>query len=197
MARYRAEEIPENAAVINDTWIRTYTGARVHIMKPEPSEIRIKDIAHALAHQCRFGGHTHEFYSVAQHSIMVADLLVDMGWPDLAICGLMHDAAETYLHDINRPLKRYLPEYVDIEHRFMAAICMKFGLPMQMHPVVNRADNIALSTEWRDLYAEPLDNCVAWSGEMPSARKIKPICPESAERAFMRRFRSMGTRRAA
>ncbi len=181
---------------MDDNWMRTYTGARVHILNPEPREIRIKDIAHALAHLCRFCGHVPEFYSVAQHSVLVADLLADIGWPDLAFCGLMHDAAEAYLHDLHRPLKLCLPEYADLEKRMMATICLKFGLPITMHPVVKRADNIALATEFRDLYAESIEDCAGWAGETPADTKIQPVCPEVAEAMFMARFRKL-SRRAA
>lgn len=197
MAKHKRRVREEEEPLTTGPWMRTYTGARVHILQPDPGEIRLKDIAHALANQCRFAGHTPEFYSVAQHSVLVAGILEDMGWPDLAISGLMHDAAEAYLHDLHRPLKECLPQYADLEQRHMAAICVKFGLPVKLHTVVKRADNIALATEFRDLWAEPLEGCARRAGEMPSARRIKPICPESAERAFMRRFRALEKKRAA
>lgn len=181
---------------MDGNWMRTYTGARVHIASPGPDEIRIKDIAHALAHLCRFCGHVPEFYSVAQHSVLVADVIEDLGSPEHMLCGLMHDAAEAYLHDLHRPLKRCLSEYGELEERMMAAVCLKFDLPSSMPAIVKRADNMALATEFRDLYAEPLDNCIAWAGEAPSPSTIEPVSPEAAERMFLDRFRKL-SRRAA
>ncbi|MFC4230551.1 hypothetical protein ACFOW1_01525 [Parasediminibacterium paludis] len=55
--------------------IRTYTGLYMNVFDPTPEMICIEDIAHALSHQCRFSGHTKQFYSVAQHSYHVAALV--------------------------------------------------------------------------------------------------------------------------
>jgi 5'-nucleotidase len=51
----------------------------------DPEAIHIEDIAHALGMLCRFNGQCKTFYSVhVSHEIA----------PDLALLGLMHDAAE-------------------------------------------------------------------------------------------------------
>ena len=86
-----------------EIFLPTCTGRRVHIAAPLPEEIAVEDIAHALSHTCRFAGHTREFYSVAQHSVLVSELLEDRR---ASLWGLLHDASEAYLHDLTRPLKR-------------------------------------------------------------------------------------------
>ena len=73
-------------------WIITASGKRFYLRRPTPADIDAGDVAHALAHICRFNGHTREFYSVAQHSILVSRLLPD----ELKLAGLLHDAAEAY-----------------------------------------------------------------------------------------------------
>jgi uncharacterized protein len=84
-------------------WIQTYTGKQFWPLSPLPEDIVIEDIAHALSMQCRFGGHVRTFYSVAQHSVHVS-LLVE---PQYALWGLLHDAAEAYLVDLPRPIKKF------------------------------------------------------------------------------------------
>ena len=54
---------------------QTYSGRAIDPFNPTKDGVCIEDIAHSLALTCRFGGHCNEFYSVAQHSVLVASLL--------------------------------------------------------------------------------------------------------------------------
>lgn len=98
----------------------------------DESHIFIEDIANALSHICRFGGHTIWPYSVAQHSIMVADELLRRQYgAESILCGLMHDASEAYLGDVVSPLKCQ-PEfegYRKLELRVNEAIGRALCLP--------------------------------------------------------------------
>lgn len=98
-------------------WISTYKGHRLNPLVLTGNEVfDIEDIAHSLALQCRFTGHTATFYSVAQHSLLVSDLIYermrgnpedenDIDWK-MVLAALLHDAEEAYLMDLARPLKR-------------------------------------------------------------------------------------------
>ena len=55
--------------------IETATGIYFNFNDPVVEDISILDIAHSLSNQCRFTGHTSEFYSVAEHSMLVAKLV--------------------------------------------------------------------------------------------------------------------------
>ena len=83
-------------------WIQTFTGRAFYVLDPRPEDVDIEDIAHALSMQCRFAGHCREFYSVAQHSVTASWLVP----PEDALWGLLHDAAEAYVVDLPRPIKR-------------------------------------------------------------------------------------------
>ena len=71
----------------------------------EPFVPNIYSIAYSLSFINRFTGHAGA-YSVAQHSILVAQHLPE----EFKLSGLLHDATEAYLSDVSSPLKRLMPE---------------------------------------------------------------------------------------
>lgn len=124
------------------------SGAYVDMLKPEEAFMDIVDIAWSLSMQCRFGGCISRPYSVAEHSIFVAALCP----PHLRYEGLMHDAHEAYVQDINTGFKKALgPTFKELDERWRHAVCKRFSLPLEMSPDVHHADMIALATERRDL----------------------------------------------
>jgi len=163
-------------------WITTYTGKRFHFLDPQPEEIDIIDIAHHLSLLCRFTGACREFYSVAEHSIRVADILPR----ELKLAGLLHDAAESYTNDISRPVK-YSHKLEETEALISVAIGKKFNVELS-HPKIKEADNIMIATEAKDL----MDNMDRWA-ELPEPleSKIEPfISAKYVEHLFLLRFES-------
>ncbi len=174
-------------------WILTYTGVEFYPLDPRPEEIHIEDIAHALSMQCRYTGHVRAFYSVAEHSIRVAEICP----PEWKLWGLLHDASEAYLVDLPRPLKRHSEIgrlYRETEDRLMIAICERFGLTWQ-NPApepVERADRGMLWIEARDLM--PPHPCwEKWraftGGEEEGIDITMP--PELAEQVFLAQFQQL------
>ena len=166
-------------------WIQTYTGVTFYPLDPRPDEVRIEDIAHSLSNQCRFAGHCRQFYSVAEHSVRVSLALAQR----LALWGLMHDAAEAYLVDLPRPIKRYAefgPLYQSIESNLMLTVCERFGLHPNMPISVKRMDTRLLVTEKRDL----MNACPKpWEDtEEPLPDPIFPMPPRVAEILFLQQF---------
>lgn len=183
-------------------WMQTYTGRQFWPLDPRPEEIVIEDIAHALSNQCRFAGHCTTFYSVAEHSVRVSNV-VAAGAPnnaDLRLLALLHDAAEAYLVDLPRPVK-HTPEfaaYFGFEADLELAICARFELPMIGADLVKRADEILLSTERRDLMPSDLDwkaNGNAPISAEPLEMQIRPIAPGAAEMWFLATFNSLQRQR--
>jgi hypothetical protein len=122
------------------------SGALIDYSDPQPEMFNKYDIALGLSKMCRFNGHIDGFYSVAQHSIMVAAHLPH----ELRPYGLLHDASEGYMADIVRPAKNKIGKaYYDVEETLMAAIAHRFGLDPNLfkHVLVVEADNRALLTE--------------------------------------------------
>lgn len=165
-------------------WIQTYTGYPFPILHPSASDIDIEDIAHALSNLCRFAGHTREFYSVAQHSVLVSHNLP----VEHRLTGLLHDAPEAYIVDIPRPLKHsgMVEGYKTIEDRVWAAIAERFSLSEDMDPSVKQADVRALFTEQRDLMGRPPK---PWKDMViPYPEIIVPLPPKDAKAQFLIRY---------
>ncbi len=130
----------------NGYFMHTYSGKKFFPLDPRPHEIFILDIAHALAHQCRFNGHTTKFYSVAEHSWHCSYLVPE----EFAMEALMHDAAEAYVGDIIRPLK-LIPDiksvYGPIEEAVERAVAKRFDLVYPWPAWVKKADEMMVTAE--------------------------------------------------
>ena len=143
-------------------YIETISGRKIDFHDPDPDQIVIEDIVHALRNTCRFGGFVKEFYSVMQHSANVALLVPDR----FKYQAILHDAAEAYIGDMPTPFKYAMKEYLDLESRIQAAINSKFGLPDNMPSIIKMADRVALMTErdrlkpdgtvWEDKYEDTI-----------------------------------------
>lgn len=175
----------------NGDWIQTYpSGGKFYPLDPRPEDIDIRDIAHALSNICRFGGHVREFYSVSQHSLLVSSHVPRQD----RLYGLLHDAAEAYLVDIPRPIKRsgYLGEMLcDAEKKIMDAIRLRFGLSGNVPPSVEALDRIVLATEKRDLLKPEPEKWMDLQDIQPLVMIIMPMRPVVCEREFLREFYSL------
>lgn len=163
------------------TWILLRSGHPFDLQNPTPDMIRPVDIAYALARICRFTGHTREHYSVAQHSLHVAELVP----PEHRLEALLHDAAEAYIGDMASPLKAMLPDYQKIEARIWSVICQRFCIDETLPECVKKADLIMLATERRDLM--PF-NGAQWDcldGIEPLAKTIIPLTAMEARTAYL------------
>lgn len=176
--------------------ILTSTGKWFDVLKPDPSQIDLQDIASALSKLCRFGGHCREFYSVAEHSILTAELMRQHRSSDLTLIrwALLHDASEAYVVDIPRPAKRQLTEYIRIEDAIQRAIAERFDLPWPMPEEVHDVDNNILSLELRAYMPEQPGHRLP---PLPAMRLLDglptvPLSPINAERSFLKEASAYG-----
>ena len=132
-------------------WVQTFSGKALDLLNPKPEQIELEDIVIGLSCTARWNGQTRTFYSVAEHSCFVA-AAVYTHQPQLAIYGLLHDAAEAYLGDVSSPVKALIPEFVEVEKRLLTAIYARFNLPYAEWPEVKEADERMLATEYYDLF---------------------------------------------
>ncbi|MBF0164542.1 MAG: phosphohydrolase [Magnetococcales bacterium] len=175
-----------DAAARGGAWIQTYTGRQFWPLDGRPEEVEIEDIAHSLGMLCRFNGHCRRFYSVAEHSVWVSRLVEE---PD-ARWGLLHDAAEAYLSDLPKPLKRVLPDFDPWEERLLGVIAVRFGLTGLPSARVKEADWRLLANEKATFMApEPSP----WHG-LPAPFPDVALAgwsPEEAKARFLERYREL------
>jgi len=167
----------------DEHWIQTFTGRKFWPLDPKPEDVFIEDIAHSLSLTCRFGGHVKEFYSVAQHSVLVSECCMSQKkW------GLLHDAAEAYLADICKPIKPYMNGFADFEEDVLIAVSERFGLTYPIPTSVHLRDLQMLATEQAHLMDAGLD-WVGLGSVCPIENlNIEPWHSSSAEMSFLSAF---------
>lgn len=151
----------------------THSGLSYSHTDPQPKDVYIEDIAHALSHLCRFAGHTRRFYSVAEHSVHVSELCPH----PFKLEGLLHDASEAYCVDIPTPLK-YAPGmevYRTYERGTDLVIRTRYQLLFSEPAEVKQADQKMLEVEQAVLFNT---DYVGWS-------------PAEAKEKFLERFHSL------
>lgn len=136
------------------TSLLTANGHDINLQYVKPQHMVLADVAHALAQINRFTGHARRPYSVAEHSLLVLEIIEHLFAPASVHCrlaALMHDAHEAYVGDMATPMKRALGDaYALIEHRFERTLRSAWALHGPAHDfgtVIRQADLIALATE--------------------------------------------------
>lgn len=164
----------EKGLFVGDS-IKTFSGLYMNVFEPTEDMICIEDIAHGLSNICRFAGHTPQFYSVAQHSVLCAR----QAPKDYKLQALMHDASEAYLLDMPRPIKRRLPEYKRIEDNLMRVIAQKFNIPYPLDSVIKKVDMDMLQHEYDSMMKDDRNG------------KVYYWTPKLAEDMFLSMFKKL------
>lgn len=165
--------------------IRLRSGAWLDLLDPTSCDFTIDDIAHGLAHTCRYAGQAEGFYSVAEHSLLVSQAAVGH-----ELAGLLHDAAEAFIGDVTRPLKQLLPDYKRIEAGIEAAIFSRLGLA-GVDAEVKQADLRVLAAEQAQIMPEGTDAWAAEAGVAPASVTVECLPPEVAKTRFLDRYREL------
>jgi uncharacterized protein len=164
------------------TKVMTFTGRQFDVAEPDSREVRLLDIAHALSNICRFGGHTREFYSVAEHSVHVSYSVPE----EHAFAALMHDAGEAYLIDMPSPVKQAIPGYAEVEERVRRVVFYAFGIDGAVPEIVHRADKAVLEAEIAQLMYPGWER-----GVRPMPLTLYKWTPAAAKMEFLSRFHEL------
>lgn len=190
-------------------WQRMLSGRRLDLLDPSPFDIEIADIAHGLARVARWNGQTkgEHAFSVAEHCLLV-EAIVGALEPKLArrmkLAALIHDAPEYVIGDLISPFKAALAlDYRAFEARLLAAIHLRFGLPVELPPriatLIKRADRIAAyyeatglagfsRAEARRFFGQPLGLGPALVDRLSH---LSPLPAAEVEARFIKRFNEL------
>ena len=185
------------------------SGRRLDILEPSPLDIEIEDIALGLSRVARWNGQTvgEHGYSVAQHSILVTELVAGTrpGVPvSCLLAALLHDAPEYVTSDLVTPFKDAVGEtYRRLETRMATAVHVAFGLPAELpndwRRAIDRADHLAAYIEAVELAGFSVEEARAVFGlhRAPPDVDLEPWDAGTARRAYLEVFtdlRSGGAR---
>jgi uncharacterized protein len=182
-----------------DDWKQLSRGVRWNFTGPQ-SRIQIEVVAGGLSKICRFAGCCDEFYSVAQHSVLVAqqaDRLARCAGMSgaerigISQAALLHDAHEIITGDIPSPFLR-LAAYHGFglkglvkEQQERLERALGFQSMPWMADIVKEADMLVLAAERRDLVAGGPE-WASLAGINPApVREIEPMYPDRAYSYFL------------
>lgn len=178
----------------NTEWIQTFSGFKFDLIEPDPDSIDIFDISHSLSNKCRFGGHTNRFYSVAEHSILLSELIITDNIY-LKLIALLHDAEEAYTGDVTQPLKALLDGFSLIAGNIRRRIFKKFDIAYpgdDEKQLIKDIEYRLILTERKVLLSEPPEK---WHLDYTDYRPynnykklIKCLDPETAREKFIYKF---------
>lgn len=190
-------------------WQRMLSGRRLDLLDPSPLDVEIEDVAHGLARVARWNGQTvgPHAYSVAQHSLLVEDLVGRMApkterrW---LLAALLHDAPEYVIGDIISPFKAVLGDsYKAVERRILVAVHLSVGLPGEIPEritnLIKRADQAAAFLEATQLAgfsreeAHRIFRKPSRTGghDIEAEFQLVPIATGQAEARYLARFQEL------
>ena len=179
------------------------SGRRLNLLDPSPLDVEVEDIAHGLARVARWNGQTtgSHIYSVAQHSLLVETIAHQSANLDRSgrLAVLLHDAPEYVIGDMISPFKAVIGDnYKAVEARLLAAIHIRFGLPVvlsiELSVVIKTADIGAAHLEATHLAGFSATEAKRFFGREPKISPVierlylEPWSADVAKARFLERF---------
>jgi len=183
------------------------SGRRLDLLDPSPLDVEIADIAHGLARVARWNGQTEgtHIFSVAQHTLLV-EVVARARWPNLdrdaRLEIMLHDAPEYVIGDMISPFKAVMGgAYKAVEARLLAAIHVRFGLPVkrtaELERIIKTADRGAAHLEATHLAGFGTTEAQRFFGPPPALSPaierdyLSPWPAGTAEKRFLERFKTL------
>jgi 5'-deoxynucleotidase YfbR-like HD superfamily hydrolase len=206
MSKARTASKTKRAAALR-AWQRMLSGRRLDLLDPSPLDVELEDIAHGLARVARWNGQTKgaHIFSVAQHALLVeavARAKVPRLDKNARLALLLHDAPEYVIGDMISPFKVVIGDsYKAVEHRLLAAIHLRFGLPPKLPEtltaLIKAADRGAAYLEATHLAGFEADEARKFFGPPPKFSAalerdyLTPWSAGTAKSRFVERFEKL------
>jgi uncharacterized protein len=186
-------------------WQRMLSGRRLDLLDPSPLDIEIEDIAHGLARVARWNGQTRgdHAFSVAQHCVLVEAIFHHCNKGARRahrLVALLHDAPEYVIGDMISPFKAALGvDYKAFEHRLMAAIHIRFGLPpkasTETEVLIKEADKMAAYLEATQLAGFSIPESEKFFGRPKGLsnafQNLEPLATNDAAAQYLSVFKKL------
>jgi uncharacterized protein len=171
---------------LSDSRIMLHSGRLFDLANPETCHVNVEEVAHGLAHTCRYAGQCDGFFSVAEHSVLVSQVATRD-----KLAALFHDAAEAFVGDMSRPLKYLLPEYKIIEKRIEKAIFDQLGISWPSPAEVKVADHSVMAAEQLVLMPAGTNEWLRDTNVTPAHVTIHRLVPHEAKLLFLRTYEEL------
>lgn len=211
----KSSDLPPTVATGTESPVEVITksGRRLDLHDPRAVDVGRPDVIAGLTGTCRFAAQTEVFYSVAQHAIMVADLVEcwldpwQLELPEEArsavlLAALHHDSHEAFMSDLPAPVKRLLPGYEDIARKLDRAVHEAVGLALDLErtgagTLIDRGDMAARCVEAEAIIPRASEFILEHAGrpdpeDLELARSLwsDPLLPPAARDRFIEREES-------
>lgn len=168
-----------------NNYVWSYKGNALFPKTPTVHDFDVVEMANATSKDCRFGGQIHEFYSVAEHSVIMSFLTEN------PLEGLFHDCLGEYLmRDMPKPTKLMLPDYNEMEHILQVVGCKKYNINVIDDADIHTMDQRIVVNEANLLFPVKPDWLEYWpySEVHGGTSLIKCWDHETARAMFLRRY---------
>jgi hypothetical protein len=161
-------------------WIVLADGHEASMAYPDIAAIEAPRLAHALAQINRFNGHAMRPYSVAEHSLLVADIAERLLGLDVhgQMAALVHDFHEAITGDLSTPAKAQVGQpWRSFEGGFAHLTARRFRVctaTISNRDAIRHADLLALATERAQLMPRMQETGVP-STPWPCLAGIEPL----------------------
>lgn len=136
----------------------TASGKSINLRAIDVDKICIRDVAFSLSNINRFAGHAMRPISVAEHSLMVCQIMemhFGIRSPAVLLAALLHDSHEYLVGDVTQPVKQLIGSAWKAEEDRIQRVVLKhfkcWTAFSVSHALIHDADMHALSSEREQL----------------------------------------------
>ncbi len=131
-------------------WFHIRGGKKLYYEDPQPQHMPVLELIQAIACERRFANQIKARFNVANHSVLVYDILKSWDAPKhVLVQGLIHDLHEGVTRDVSSPLAHHpdMAYFRKVCDGLLKANCERAGVPFPIDALVHKADKAACKME--------------------------------------------------